>query len=181
MIIDIIFLVLMGLAIFKGGSKGLIVALFSILGFIVGLAAALKLSAVVASKIAPGSNAPWLPFLSFLIVFVAAMLLVRMGAKILEKSVEFVMLGWLNKLGGIVFYVLLYAIISSIFLFYLTQLHIISAETTTASYFYPYLKPLGPLVIEGLGKVIPWFKDMFATLQDFFGKLAPPQPVPVTS
>ena len=42
MIIDIIFVVLLGLAFFKGGSKGLIVAVFSLLGFIIGMAAAMN-------------------------------------------------------------------------------------------------------------------------------------------
>lgn len=174
MLIDIIFVVLLGLAVFKGGSKGLIVAVFSLLGFIVGMAAALKLSSVVANKISAstGSTGPWLPFLSFLIVFVAAMFLVRLGAKLIQKTVEFAMLGWINRIGGIIFYALLYAMIMSVLLFYLVQMKIISTTTTNASYFYPYLKPLAPYVLETIGKVIPIFKDLFAQLQSFFGSVA---------
>ncbi len=48
MIIDIAFALLMVLAIFKGLRKGLILGIFSLLAFLIGLAAALKLSAVVA-------------------------------------------------------------------------------------------------------------------------------------
>lgn len=178
MIIDIIFVVLIGLAFFKGGSKGLIVAVFSLLGFIIGMAAALKLSSVVAHKISTstGSAGPWLPFLSFLIVFVAAMFLVRLGAKLIQKTVEFAMLGWLNRIGGIVFYALLYAMIMSVLLFYLVQMKILSIATINSSYFYPYLKPLAPYVLEMIGKVIPIFKDLFAQLQAFFGSVAA-QPV----
>ncbi len=174
MIIDLIFLALMGLAIFKGYSKGLVIALFSIAGFIIGLAAAIKLSAVVANKIAAGTNSsgPWLPFISFLIVFVGAMFLVRLGAKLVQKAVQAVMLGWVNRIAGAVFYALLYAIILSIFLFYINQLHLFSADTFASSKAYPYLKPLGPYVINSLGAVIPWFKNMFAQLQDFFSGMA---------
>ncbi len=174
MIIDIIFVVLLGLAFFKGGSKGLIVAVFSLLGFIIGMAAAMKLSSVVASRIetATGTTGPWMPFLSFLIVFVGTMFLVRLGAKLIQKSVEFAMLGWVNKIGGIVFYALLYAMIMSVLLFYLVQMKIISAAVVNSSYFYPYLKPLAPFVIESIGKVIPVFKNLFAELQSFFSSLA---------
>ena len=49
MIIDIAFAIVMILAIFKGFSKGFIVGIFSLLAFIIGLAAALKLSVVVAN------------------------------------------------------------------------------------------------------------------------------------
>ncbi len=49
--IDIIFAILIIIAIVKGYRKGFIIALFSIIGIIVGLAAALKLSAVVAVRL----------------------------------------------------------------------------------------------------------------------------------
>ena len=70
--IDIIFAILIIIAIFKGLRRGFIVAVFSIIGFIVGLAAALKLSALVAvylqNSIAVAGK--WLPFISFALVFI---------------------------------------------------------------------------------------------------------------
>ena len=48
MIIDIIVVIILILAAIKGFRQGLIVALFSVIAFIVGLAAAIKLSVVVA-------------------------------------------------------------------------------------------------------------------------------------
>lgn len=175
MIIDVIFAILIVLACIKGYSKGLIIALFSIIGFIVGIAAALKLSSVVADKLASTINVSgkWLPFLSFLLVFIGVLILVNIGARIIQKSVEMIMLGWANKLGGILLYCLLYSIVFSIFLFYLIQLRIVSAETVTASTVYPYIQPIGPKVMNSLGTVIPIFKDMFADLQNFFGSVKP--------
>ncbi|RYY69070.1 MAG: CvpA family protein [Chitinophagaceae bacterium] len=170
MVIDIIFLILMLMAVFKGYSKGFIVALFSVVGFIVGLAAALKLSVFVAEKLSGTFNASgkWLPVLSFILVLIVVMLLVRLGAKIIQSSVELVMLGWLNRLAGIVLFALLYAILYSVFLFYAVQLHVFSPEAIAASNVYPYIQPLGPKVINAMGTLIPWFKDMFAELQRFF-------------
>jgi membrane protein required for colicin V production len=49
MFIDLIFIVLIVVAIVKGYSKGIILAIFSVLALIIGIAAAVKLSAVTAS------------------------------------------------------------------------------------------------------------------------------------
>lgn len=173
MFIDIIFLLLMLLACVKGFSKGLIVALFSIIGFIAGLAAALKLSAYAAEKLSGTFNnsGKWLPFVSFLLVFLVVVILVNLGARFIQKSVELVMLGWINRIGGVILYGLMYSILFSIFLFYAVQLKILSSDSILSSQVYPYLQPLGPAVINSLGSVIPLFKDMFAQLQEFFGKL----------
>ena len=56
MIIDIVFVIIMILAIFKGLSKGLMLGIFSLLAFIIGLAAALKLSVVVAAYLKADKN-----------------------------------------------------------------------------------------------------------------------------
>ena len=173
MLIDIIFLLLMVLACIKGLRKGFIIALFSIVGFIVGLAAALKLSALVAQKLSSNLNASekWLPALSFLLVFILVIVLVNIGARLIQKSFEMVMLGWVNRIGGLLLFALLYSILFSIFLFYAAQLHFIKEETISASQAYPYIQPLGPKVINSLGTVIPVFKDMFSNLENFFEKL----------
>ena len=181
MLIDIIFLLLMLLAVFKGYSKGFIVALFSVAGFIIGLAAALKLSAFAAEKLSGTFNASgkWLPVISFLLVFIAVMLLVRLGARLLQGSIEMVMLGWVNRIAGILLFAILYSILFSVFLFYAVQLKFLSTEAIAASNVYPYLQPLGPKVINSLGTVVPWFKDMFTQLQDFFEKV-PGKTTPTT-
>jgi len=83
-----------------------------------------------------------------------------------------VMLGWLNRIGGIVFYSLLYLFILSIILFYAEQLKIIKPETFEASSTYSYIKPVGPKMVNALGLILPFFKNMFAELEHFFGGLS---------
>lgn len=174
MIIDVIFLILMVLACFKGLSKGLIVAVFSILAFIIGLAAALKLSAAVSVKLAGHmDSSKWLPVISFLLVFIAVAILINICGRLVQKTFELVMLGWINRLGGAALYMILYSMIMSIFLFYAAQIHFIKPETAAASAVYPYLEPLGPKVINALGAIIPWFSNMFGELKTFFSDKAP--------
>lgn len=173
MIIDIIFLMLMLLACVKGYSKGLIVALFSVLAFIAGLAAALKLSVYATEKLSGTFNSAgkWLPLISFVLVFLVVVILVNLVAKLIQKSVEMLMLGLVNRVGGMILFVLFYCILLSILLFYAVQLRIISAETVKASVVYPYIEPLAPKLMHALGSIIPWFKDMFEQLKEFFGKM----------
>ncbi|MFZ1529516.1 MAG: CvpA family protein [Ferruginibacter sp.] len=173
MFIDTVFAVLMGLAIFKGYRKGLIVAVFSLAGFIVGLAAALKLSAFVSVKLSEGLNTDsrWLPFISFILVFVAVAFLVNMGARFIQKTFEAAMLGWVNRIGGILLFALLYSIVFSIFLFYAAKMNLLGPQSIAASQVYPYIEPLAPMVINSIGKIIPVFKDVFGQLEHFFEKL----------
>lgn len=170
MLIDLIFLIIMVMAIFKGISKGFIVAVFSLLAFIIGLAAALKLSAVVAVHLHEKMNVSgyWLPFLSFLIVFVAVVLLIRWGAALVKKAAGIVFLGWIDALAGIVLYAIMYLMVYSVILFFATRIHLISAETQAASHTYYFIEPFGPKVMSGLGKVIPFFSHMFSDLSRFF-------------
>jgi membrane protein required for colicin V production len=173
MIIDIIFAIILVMAVFKGLSRGFIIAVCSVLAFIIGLAAAMKLSTVVAGYLDKSTDisAKWLPLISFLLVFLLVVILVRILARFLEKSVEFALLGWLNKLLGVMIYLALYTVIFSILLFYAVQMNIIKQETIQASISYTFIEPWGPYAINGLGRVIPWFKDMFTQLKDFFGGL----------
>ena len=174
MIIDIIVIILLIFAIFKGLRNGLVVAVFSFLAFVIGLAAALKLSTVVAEYLGTNTNISqrWLPVLAFAIVFLIVVFLVRLGAKAIEGMLRLVMLGWLNKIGGLIFYALLYLFIFSIILFYAVQLNIFKPETLETSTTYSYIQPIGPKVISALGVILPFFKDMFAELELFFGGLS---------
>lgn len=170
MFIDIIAFILLVWAAFKGLRNGLIVGLFSFFAFIIGLAAALKLSAVAAEYIGTNTNIGkrWLPFIAFAGVFLIVVLLVRLGAKAIEGVLRMAMLGWLNKLGGILLYILLHFFIFSILLFYVDQLHLIKKETLEVSVLYPYLQPLAPSIIDALGYLLPFFKNMFVELEGFF-------------
>ncbi len=170
MTIDIFFAGLMILAVIKGFQRGLIVAIFSILAFIIGLAAAIKLSTVVAAYLEKSLtlSAQWLPIVSFALVFIAVVVVVRLGANMIERSVQWAMLGWINKIGGILIYAIAYSIILSVVLFYANEMHLLKQETMEASVTYTYLKPWGPKVIDGFGTVIPFFKNMFSELEQFF-------------
>lgn len=172
--IDIITLVLLVMAIWKGYSRGLIVALFSFIGVIIGLAAALKCSVLVADWLNTKTDISntWLPFVSFGLVIVVVILLLRAAANLIEAALDVVLLGWLNKAGGILLYMAGYMLVYSVVLFYITEMGLLKPETIADSQTYAHIAPRAPQIINGLGYLIPFFKDMFTQLQDFFGAFA---------
>ncbi|RYY24075.1 MAG: CvpA family protein [Chitinophagaceae bacterium] len=180
MLIDVILVALLLFAIFKGLRKGFIVAIFSLIAFIVGLVAALKLSTVVAAYLDDSVNisARWLPFLSFALVFLLVVLLVRLLAAAVESMVEMAMMGWANRIAGVMLYAVLYIVVFSVLLFFATQMNFFDEKTLEESISYEYISPAGPLVIDGIGSLLPWFKDMFGELQEFFTRLSDQVPPP---
>ena len=174
MILDLIFVIICIVATIKGYRRGLIVGIFSFVAIIIGLAAAIKLSVVVAEHLGKSVNisGQWLPILSFVIVFIVVVLLVRLGANFIQRSIEIAMLGWLNRIGGILFYIALYIAVFSVFLFYIEKMGILKPETINKSVTYSFVQPWGPRMINALGTIIPFFKNMFAELEGFFEKIS---------
>lgn len=171
--LDILFAISILFAIIKGFSRGLVVALFSIIAIIIGVAAAMKLSAYVAGILEHHVNgmSRWLPFIAFILVMLLVIIAVNVAGKVVEKVVQLALMGWLNRIGGVVFYVLLYTVLFSAGLFYIEKLHLISQETIDKSTVVSYIAPWTPKIINGIGYVIPLFKNMFSELELFFEQI----------
>jgi len=174
MLIDIIFILVLIMAIFNGLSKGFVLGIFSFLAVIIGLAAALKLSVVVARYLEHSvvTGTKWLPLLAFILVLILVIVLVGLLARLIKKALQFAMLGWLDSLAGMILYIVLYTIVFSIFLFYAEKLMLLSPNVVASSKTYPYIASWGIKVMDNIGKFIPVFKDMFTELETFFSALA---------
>jgi membrane protein required for colicin V production len=180
MILDMIYIILIVWAVWTGLRRGLIVAVFSLLAIIIGLAAALKLSAVTAAYIGTAAKVSeaWLPVISFSVVFIIVYLLVRWGASLIERTAEFALAGWINRLGGAVFFIAVYTMVWSVLLFYADQKNILTDEVKQKSLTWSFVQPWGPQTINSLGGILPFFSNMFSELENFFGKLSEKIPPP---
>jgi membrane protein required for colicin V production len=172
--IDIVFYIIVLMALVRGWRKGLIRALFSAVCGIIGLAAAVKLSAVLATHMKSDLHVSgrWLPVIAFVLIFVLVILLVSWAGKLLDKLIKLVLMEWLNKLGGILLFLLLYLSVYSIILFYGTRTHIISKQAVEDSHCYTLIAPFGPAVIRFFTGFLPFGQDMFIALEGFFDKIA---------
>lgn len=105
MILDIITAIILVFAIYKGWTKGFTMAIFTFASYFIAMLLALQFSGMVAVylKEYAKTESKWYPFLSFVLVLIAAIIAVRIIGKLMEKSVQILMLGLVNKLMGIFF------------------------------------------------------------------------------
>lgn len=161
MIIDVLYLIFLVFFLIRGYSKGVVVALFSALSIIIGIFCAIKFSGFAANLIAKDPKPFWLPFLSYVIVFVGVVFLVRLGAKAIDKLMKAAFLGLFNRLGGALLYALLITLIFSSFLWFFDHWDIVKPETKSTSYCYNFLIIFAPKTFSVIGMLFPFVKNLF--------------------
>jgi membrane protein required for colicin V production len=116
--IDIVLVLLLVFSAIGGFKNGLIVELASLAALILGIWGAIHFSYVTSEFLIENLNfnSEHLPVISFIVTFVVIVILVHIVANVVDKMVETVMLGFVNKLAGLVFGVLKTALILSIVL-----------------------------------------------------------------
>lgn len=106
--IDVVILMLLLIAIWRGFKKGFILELFTFLALFLGLYAGINFSDYISEALRTkfGITSEYLPVISFAIIFLAIGAMVYFGGKALEKAIKVVQLSLVNKLMGIFFSVL---------------------------------------------------------------------------
>ena len=170
MALDVTGLIIILLFFIRGFSRGLIVAAFSVIAILLGLLVALRLSQSLATwMLEKGyTTSGWAPVLSYVVLFVGVVLLVRLLAKMVQRLAEGMMLGIVNKLAGGLLYAFLGAVLYSSVLWIGARANMISPEMIAASKTYSWLSGLAPWFFSFAGHILPFAKDVFANLQHFF-------------
>lgn len=103
--LDIVILVPLVYAAYKGFKHGFIIELFTLLAILVGIYVGIHFSDGVASwlKKSFGWDSVYLPVIAFTITFLGVGAMIYFGGKVLEKMIKVVNLSPLNKAAGVVF------------------------------------------------------------------------------
>ena len=159
-IIDIIILLCFIPAIINGLRKGLIAQVVSIISIILGVWMSFKFSSVVSGWIAGwfgGVSAEVLNITAFVVILIAVIFGLFALGKIIEASIKIIMLGWLNKLLGLVFALLKCALILGLVIIMFNSVnsnfHIVKESTLSGSVLYPPLK-------DAAYSVFPYLKEL---------------------
>lgn len=173
MILDIIIITLIIIFFVRGYMKGIIVAAFSLLAIVLGIICALKLSERLATYLFQEGyvTSGWAQLISYIILFIGVMWLVRLIAKAIESALDAVMLGWVNKSVGGLLYAFLAAVVCSTLLWIGNEMQVLSPDLIEESRSYVYIQPIAPWVADKLGTVWPMAKSVFADLQTFFSNV----------
>lgn len=169
MVVDLFLLLFLIMGIYKGWTKGFIMAIASFISFFAALALALQFSGWVEGylKKQSESDSEWLAFLAFLLVLIGAIIAIRFLGKIIEKSVELVMLGLVNRLAGIGLYLFIYLSLFAVVLVYLKQFGLVGNDTAIHSKSYVYLIDFGGWVIDFFAEWLPAVKNLFNDTKEF--------------
>jgi len=150
--IDIVLGILLVLSAISGFRKGLVVELASLAALILGIWGAMKFSYITSDFLVENFDWKWdhLNIVSFIITFVVIVILVHIVGSTVNKMVETVMLGFVNKLAGLVFGLLKAAIILSIILVVFDKIdedmELLSSETKAESRMYEPIRNLAPTI-----------------------------------
>jgi membrane protein required for colicin V production len=106
----------------------------------------------------------WLPFIAFLVVLIGVMILLKMITGILQQSAEWLMLGWLNKLLGMILYALIYGTILSAVLYFMILLGVVEKASIKDSFSFSYLESWWPYFMKKLSLWIPSIKSSLSSL-----------------
>lgn len=172
MILDIIFLIVLIYFVSKGYSRGaimsLLVSIASILGFMVASKFSGTLAKMLFTNDVEGVFFRLMPIIAYFLVFFAVVFLVKLIAKFTKNVVRKVSLSGIDKLLGAVIYLVLVLMITSIFYWFVNQIHILSPETMYTSKSYQILEPLAATIFERIGTIFPFIKSSFHDLLQYF-------------
>ncbi len=147
--LDLLLAIPIGWFVYRGIKRGLIFELFSLLGLIVGIYAAIKFSAFISEKIA--IEGEYSILITFFITFVAVVLLSMFLGKCVEGFIKVMKMGVLNNILGGTLGLLKAVCIISILLYYITLIDskhvIISKSVEEKSLFYQPIEKAGNLLI----------------------------------
>jgi membrane protein required for colicin V production len=106
MLIDGLIAISLLLALFRGYSKGVVMAVLSIVGVLLASILSLKLGHTAAEYLSSSgiTKCHYALPLAFVLIFLVVILATRLLIKALEGVIKIAMLEWLNKLGGAILY-----------------------------------------------------------------------------
>ena len=174
MIIDIFFVLFLLLGIITGARKGFIHSIFSFVAFLAGIIAGLKYTDEFSLWLHDFLNihSKYLPFIAFGLIFIVVVILLNLLSRLIEKVVNILMLGFFNRLGGVIFWSLIYVLGFSILLWFLNQVHFISPEAKVESQVYFYIEPFAPIAFSLMAKLFPFMEGLFDSIENSFEEMA---------
>ena len=158
--LDIILLICFLPGIIRGLSKGFLEQALSLGGIFLSVWAAFKFSTLVCGWLKPylSLSETTLSVVAFALILVAVCLAVLIVAKLLTKVLEMSMLGWLDKVLGLAFALVVNALLLGVFIILFDTLNLkfgfVKPEVLDASIVYTTLRDFSYLVF-------PYLKAFF--------------------
>ena len=152
-ILDIIILIPVAWMAFRGFSKGLIIEVATLVALILGIYLSINFSYVAGNFLVEQFDltTKYLHIIAFIVTFIGVVLVVHLIGKILEKVINIVALGLINKLLGGVFGILKAVVLLSVIIMLINRFdpnqNLITDEKRDSSMFYEHVESVVPSIL----------------------------------
>jgi membrane protein required for colicin V production len=156
---DVIMIIPLIWGAYKGFKKGLIIEVASLVALFLGVWGGVKFSSISANYLSKlfDVSEKIMPLISFSITFILIVIAVYALAKMLQKVIKMVALGFVNKIAGVIFAVLKFTLIISVVLTLFNNINseigFIDSEMESSSLLYKPISALAPAIIPGLRNI----------------------------
>ncbi len=169
--LDIILLIPLFFGAYLGFKKGLLLEIVSLVAFFLAIIGAFKLVSWGEEFLRPYLP-NWeqaLPIVSFILLFVAILIIVNMIGKITKKVLDMTLLGGLDNFAGAVLGLLKWTFGVSLVLWFAQSMNIgVTAESAEGTYIYPIVASTAPFVVESFSQYLPFIQEVFEGLKEKF-------------
>ena len=163
-VVDIVIVCCFLPVLYFGIKNGLVKQLVALAVIYFGITLSLKFSAQVGNWVMEHVHITdfWAKAISFILIFFVVALVLSLFGRIIEKILQISLLGWLNKLLGIVMTFCLFVLLISTLAYLVDSannlLEFIPKEKLEESRFYPMLLQLSQ-------EIFPRFKELFQQVE----------------
>lgn len=168
---DIILLIIFALSAYSGYKKGLIMELIAIIAFVLAIVGGFKLLHVgmdYVSRVYDGFGS-FLPFVAFLVIFVAIIIIINMAGNALKKIIDWTPFGIVDNVAGALIGIMKWALMLSIVLWVMSSLNINLPDFITEnSKIMPYVSAFAGQVGNFISTIFPSFENFISTLEELF-------------
>jgi len=168
--VDAIIIIVALISAYMGYKQGLIRTIFSFIGLIVGIVLAGQWSGSLANLFS-SDKAQWAYIVAFAIILIVVLVAANLAGAVSKRFINFIMLGWLDSLGGMILGLLvgaiaMAAILTSVGLW--AHAHYVTGgnESTLAKAIGD--SALANLLIDNFGLVLGLLPGEFDAVKEFF-------------
>jgi membrane protein required for colicin V production len=144
---------------YKGFKKGFIIEIASFIALGLGIWGGMKFSSISAKYLSDAFeiSEKVMPLISFAVTFIAIVIVVFMLAKMLQKIITMVALGFINRAAGALFGMLKFGLIMSVLINFTNiinnQISFIEPEMKDTSILYKPMDKVAQIIIPGLKNI----------------------------
>ncbi len=158
--LDIVIIVAIAIPTFLGFRAGLIKAVLVLAGIKIGVILAGRFYVPLSELLSFISEANVARIVAFAIILIGVMVIAAVLARLLKWAVSVIMLGWVNRLGGAIFGLVLGAIFCSALLAICVKFLGVAGVITESG--------LAALLLDSLPMVLALLPDEFDAIRSFF-------------